>query len=370
MRVDQIDLYRVRLPLVAPFETSGWVETSEDHLLVALRGEGLTGWGECVASEAPFYSSETTQSNWHIVRDFVAPEVLRAPLAGPDEFVQRVSRIRGNRMAKAGVEAALWDLVAQGEGASLSQRMGGTRSQVEVGVSVGIQPSVADLLKRVAGYLNEGYRRVKIKIKPGQDLELVRAIRREYPDLRLQVDANSAYTLADAPVFQAMDDAQLLLIEQPLGDEDVFDHSKLQPLLQTPLCLDESIHSVSDARFAFEIGACRIINIKPGRVGGFTEAIRIHNFSQARGAPVWCGGMLETGIGRAGNLAIASLPGFSLPGDISASRRYFHEDLVEPEFTLNPDGTMQVPNAPGIGVNVSLKRVEKYLVARETIRRD
>lgn len=368
MKVEQIELFIVRMPLVAPFETSGWVETEELHVLVALHTEGMTGWGECVASDRPHYSSETTNTNRHIIRDFIAPAILHMPINSVKEYVERVAWIRGNRMAKAGVESAFWDLFAQREAVSLSNLMGGTRKKIEVGVSVGLQPTPQELVKRVDQYLAEGYGRVKIKIKPGHDIDLVRAIRKEHRNLRLQVDANSAYQLEDAPVFISMDEFELLLIEQPLRYEDIYEHSKLQSQLRTPICLDESIHSLEDAATALELKACKIINIKAGRVGGFTEAIRIHDLCMKQNAPVWCGGMLETGIGRAGNVALASLPNFTLPGDLSASKRYYREDLVEPEFDVNPDGTMDVPTGIGLGVKVLSERVAKYSQERETLR--
>lgn len=367
MKLEAIELFVVRMPLVAPFETSGWVETEELHVIVALRADGLTGWGECVASERPHYSSETTLTNWHVIRDFIAPAILGVPIDMMDDFIKQVGWIRGNRMAKAGVEAALWDLFAQREGASLSKKLGGTRTKIEVGVSVGLQPSTTQLVERVNRYLEEGYRRVKIKIKPGYDLDLIREIRAQHENLRLQVDANSAYHLGDAKTFTAMDEFNLLLIEQPLRYEDIYEHSKLQRLLRTPICLDESIHSVEDAATALELNACKIINIKPGRVGGLTEAVKIHDLCRSHNAPVWCGGMLETGIGRAGNVAIASLENFTLPGDISASKRYYREDLVEPEFVVNEDGTMNVPVETGLGVKVLRTRVEKYSQDREVI---
>lgn len=367
MKVKAIELFAVRMPLVAPFETSGWVETEELHVIVALRADGLIGWGECVASERPHYSSETTLTNWHVIRDFIAPAILGVAIDTVDDFVKQIGWIRGNRMAKAGVEAALWDLFAQREGVSLSKILGGTRTRIEVGVSVGLQPSTTLLVERVNRYLDEGYRRVKIKIKPGHDLELVRAIRAEHENLRLQVDANSAYQLNDAKTFTSMDEFNLLLIEQPLGYEDIYEHSKLQRLLRTPICLDESIHSVEDASAALELNACKIINIKPGRVGGFTETIKIHDLCRSQNVPVWCGGMLESGIGRAGNVAIASLENFTLPGDISASKRYYREDLVEPEFLVNADGTMNVPAEIGLGVRVLRDRVEKYCQDRAVI---
>jgi O-succinylbenzoate synthase len=271
-------------------------------------------------------------------------------------------------MAKAGIESALWDAFAKARGVSLSKMLGGVRDRIAVGVSIGIQPSPEELLGKVAGYLAEGYRRIKIKIAPGSDVEYVKAVRREYPDILFQVDANSAYELSDIDLFRAMDDENLLLIEQPLSHDDIYDHSKLQRELKTAICLDESIHSVADARAALELNSCRVINIKPGRVGGYTESRLIHDLCASQRVPVWHGGMLESGIGRAGNVALASLPNFTLPGDISASKRYYREDIVEPAFEVAPDGTMAVPTGPGIGVEVLADRLEQVTVRREEFR--
>ena len=268
-------------------------------------------------------------------------------------------------MAKAGLEAALWDAFAKEKGISLSRMLGGVRDRIDVGVSIGIQPSINELIKKVEGYLDDGYKRIKIKIAPGNDIMFVSALRKEFPELMLQVDANSAYTLDDIDLFKKMDDFDLILIEQPLGYEDIFDHSKLQRELKTPVCLDESIHSLDDTRAAVELGSCRIINIKPGRVGGFTESKQIHDYCTSMNIPVWHGGMLESGIGRAGNVALASLPNFTLPGDISASKRYYKEDIVVPEFFVNTDGTMDVPVKPGIGVEVNMKMLDKVTVRKE-----
>src|SRR5581483_11757738 len=341
MNIDRIELRLIAMPLVAPFETSFGVERVEEHIIIRVDGEGLTGWGECVASEGPWYSYETNQTAWHVLRDFLILLILQDEIRAPQDFPARATRVRGHNMAKAGLEAALWDWYAKAQGKSLAQMFSAAQKaepnykapeSIPVGVSVGLQASPAALVERVRAYLGEGYTRIKIKIKPGHDLALVRAVRKEFPAIRLQVDANSAYQLTDAPIFEAMDEYNLLLIEQPLSNDDIFQHSRLQRQLKTAICLDESIHSVDDAEAALELGSCRIINIKPGRVGGFTEAIKIHDLCAERGAAAWCGGMLESGVGRAGNVAIASLPNFKLPGDLSASRRYYREDIVEPEF--------------------------------------
>lgn len=353
------------MELVNPFTTSMGTEYDEEHIMVRIDGEGLTGWGESVAEGTPFYSYETVTTAWHIMKDFLIPEILGKELNDVGEVIALYDKVRGHMMAKAGIESALWDLLAKGKGVSLSRLLGGTREKIDVGVSIGIQDSERILLDKIEGYLAEGYKRVKIKIAPGQDLNLVKAVRREYPDIMFQVDANSAYTLDDISLFKRMDEFNLSLIEQPLGYDDIYDHSKLQRELKTSVCLDESIHSIDDTRAAIELKSCKIINIKPGRVGGFTESRKIHDYCLSNGIPVWHGGMLESGIGRAGNVALASLPGFILPGDISASKKYYKEDIVEPAFTVNADGTMDVPEGPGIGVEVNDKRLDKVTVKKE-----
>jgi len=369
MRIEHIELRHIKMHLVAPFETSFGVETDEEHIIVRVDADGVTGWGECAASAEPFYSYETTQTAWHILCDFLVPSILREDIASVDDAIRRFVRVRGHNMAKAGLEAALWDVFAKARGVSLSKMLGGTRERIAVGVSVGIQSSPDALVERVEGYLRDGYRRIKLKIAPGRDVAFVAAVRHAFPDILLQVDANSAYTLDDIELLRALDDYNLLLIEQPLGHDDIYEHSKVQRELRTPICLDESIRSVADARAALELGSCRIINIKPGRVGGFTESKRIHDWCASRSVPVWCGGMLESGIGRAGNVALASLPNFTLPGDISASKRYFTEDIIEPEFEIAGDGTMAVPIKPGIGVEVGLDRLERVTVHHEEFTR-
>jgi O-succinylbenzoate synthase len=375
MKIERVELRLVRMKLTAPFQTSFGTEHDRECIILSVHGDGLTGWGECVASRGfaadgasrlawSLYSYETTVTAWHILRDFLVPQVLHQPLS-IERMVEAGGQLRGHPLARASLEAALWDLVAQIEGIPLSRALGGTRDRVAVGVSIGIQPSIDALVEKVDEFLAQGYRRIKIKIKPGFDLEPVRRIRAGHPNVLLQVDANSAYTLADAPLFEAMDEHKLLLVEQPLGWDDIYEHSQLQPRLRTPICLDESIHSLGHARLALELGATRVINIKAGRVSGFTESRKIHDLCQSRNVPVWCGGMLETGIGRAGNVALASLPNFTLPGDISASDRYYHEDIVDPPFTLNPDSSISVPTGPGLGVAVNLKRLDAVTVKRE-----
>lgn len=372
MQIERVELRLIEMPLIAPFETSFGVETVEEHIIVRVDGQGVTGWGECVASEGPWYSYETNQTAWHVLKDFIIPLVFKSELDSPQAFPKLAARVRGHNMAKAGLEAAIWDWFAKVENKSLAQMFSAAQQtvpgyvspeKITVGVSVGLQATPAKLVEQVRGYLGEGYTRIKIKIKPGHDVALVGALRSEFPTIRLQVDANSAYSLADVDVFRAMDDDNLLLIEQPLSNDDIFQHIKLQRELKTAICLDESIHSADDAEAALELGACRIINIKPGRVGGFTEALKIHDVAAARNAPVWCGGMLESGIGRAGNVAIASLPNFKLPGDLSASRRYYREDIVAPEFEVDANGQMRVPTGPGIGVEVVEKNLDNVTVS-------
>jgi O-succinylbenzoate synthase len=365
MRIERIELMHIKMQLVSPFVTSMGTEYDEEHIIVRIDGEGLTGWGESVAEGTPFYSYETVQTAWHILSDFLIPSVLGRDITDIDEALALYARVRGHMMAKAGLEAALWDLFARSRNISLSAMLGGSRNKIDVGVSIGIQSSARELIKKVEGYLSEGYKRIKIKIAPGNDLEFVAALRKEFPLLLLQVDANSAYTLSDIDLFREMDNYNLILIEQPLGYEDIYDHSKLQRELKTPVCLDESIHSIDDTRAAIELDSCRVINIKPGRVGGFTESKMIHDYCALMNIPVWHGGMLESGIGRAGNVALASLPNFTLPGDISASKRYYKEDIVEPEFVVNSDGTMDVPSKPGIGVSVNMEMLRKVTVRNE-----
>lgn len=367
MRIERAELRRIELPYVFPFETSFGREDTKTCVLVRLYAGGLEGWGEAPAAGAPLYNEETVGTAWHVLEDFILPLLLGRDIGDPREFPPLVRHLRRHHMAKAGVEAALWDLFTQAGGISLAQALGGTRGAVEVGVSLGIEPDIAILLRRIEQFLDRGYRRIKIKIKPGWDVEVVRAVRRTFGQVRLQVDANSAYTPADAPLLRQLDDFDLLLIEQPLGEDDIVDHAALQAQLRTPICLDESIVSPDGARKALDLHSCRVINIKAARLGGLSAGVQTHDLCQARGIPVWCGGLLETGIGRAANLALASLPNFRLPGDISASDRYFHEDLIDPPVTLNPDGTITVPTGAGLGVSVNVDRIDRCTVRRTVI---
>ena len=360
MKIESISIFRLSMPLVSPFETSFGRSVDRECLIIILHAEGLTGYGECVADIDPGYSYETTGTVMHILKDFVLPKLVGQKVPDAADFQKRVSQIRGHHLAKAGVEMALWDLVGKRDGKSLKEMLGGMKEKVDVGVSVGIQDTTPDLVKAVDGYVEKGYRRIKIKIKPGRDVSEAAAIRKAYPDIKLQVDANSAYSLETAKVLKPMDDMNLLLIEQPLFEDDIWDHRLLQKELRTPICLDESIISPRHMRYAIEMEACRIVNIKPGRVGGLSQAVEVHDLCRQAGMPVWCGGMLETGIGRASNLAIASLPGFSLPGDISASDRYYTRDVTYERFKLNPDSTIDVPTGPGLGVMVDASAIEAF----------
>jgi o-succinylbenzoate synthase len=363
MKIDSITLNHLRMPLVAPFETSFGRELDRECVLITLQAEGLTGYGECVASRDPGYNYETTGTALHILKDFVVPLILGQDLKDAQDFQHRVSGIRGHQLAKAGVEMALWDLLGKRSDHSLREMLGGTLERVEVGVSVGLQESPEALVKTVGQYLADGYTRIKIKIKPGRDVGDASAVRKAFPNVRLQVDANSAFTLASAQSLLPLDELGLLLIEQPLFEDDIWDHHKLQEQFRTPICLDESIVTPRHARYAIEMKACRIINIKAGRVGGLSQGLEIHDLCRTHGLPVWCGGMLETGIGRASNLALASLPGFTLPGDISASDRYYRRDITTERFTLNPDSTITVPVGPGLGITIDKLALADYSLA-------
>jgi O-succinylbenzoate synthase len=367
MIINHLILRHLRMTLRSPFETSFGRSETRDCILIEAYAGDLVGYGECVADADPGYSYETVQTAWHILCDFLAPAILDKEIGDAQELQTRLSFVRGHLMAKAGLEMALWDLIGKRDGRSLRELFGGERHSVDVGVSVGLQENPAALVKIVEGYLAQGYRRIKIKIKPRRDVGDARAVRQAFPGLRLQVDANSAYRLDTAKSLLPLDELDLLLIEQPLAEDDLWDHSQLQKQFRTAICLDESILSARHARQALEMGACKIINIKAGRVGGLNEAIAIHDLCRAQGVPVWCGGMLETGIGRASNLALASLPGFLLPGDISASERYYFEDITHERFSLNPDSTIDVPTAPGLGVTIDSSALERATLNRLTI---
>ena len=370
MRVERVELRQIRLPYVAPFETSGWRETGSYAVIVRVDAEGATGWGESPVGGAPFYNEETHNTVWTIAQEFLIPMLFQTDISRPEDMPAVFGRVRGNRMAKAGLEFAIWDLFGRMQGRSLASMLGGARDRVAVGVSVGIQKDIDTLLKVVGAYLDAGYQRIKLKIKPGWDIEPTRAVRNAWPNIKLQVDANSIYHLADADHLAELDQFDLLLIEQPLAHDDIFDHAKLQPRLRTPLCLDESIVSPDHARWAIELNACGVINIKPSRIGGLADARMIHDQAQAAGLPVWHGGMLETGIGRTFSVALASLPNFKLPGDISANDRYFKRDIVHNPFILNPDSTLTVLTTPGNGAEVDEEFLEEVTVAKAVLTRD
>jgi O-succinylbenzoate synthase len=357
VRIERIELRLLRLPLVRFFETSFGRIDDRSVLLVTVEDDGAIGIGECVADAHPYYSAETTRTAWHIIADFIAPLVLGREFPHPQAIHPFLQVVRGHNMAKAAVEMAAWDLFARAAGIPLSHALGGTRQAIESGVSIGIQPSLEGLAERVQVELEAGYRRVKIKIKPGWDLSAVTMIRSRFGGVPLMVDANGAYRLADAGQLQALDEFDLLMIEQPLDYDDIRDHARLQSRLRTPICLDESLHTVRDAEEAIELDACRVINVKPGRIGGHAQSIELHDLAARHGIPVWHGGMLETGIGRAHNIHLSTLPNFTLPGDVAASRRYYAPDLIEPEIVVSREGTIAVPTGPGIGVHVVQQRV-------------
>lgn len=368
MKIERISLHHLRMPLVAPFETSFGRATERDCVLVVLYAEGLTGYGECVADQSPGYNYETTGTAWHILKDFIAPLILGQDVRDAADFHRRIAGIRGHHLAKAGLEMALWDLIGKREGRSLRELLGGARDKVEVGVSVGLQESPEVLVRTVDKYVQDGYARVKIKIKPGRDVGDASAVRKAFPHLRLQVDANSAFTLESAQSLKPLDELNLLLIEQPLFEDDLWDHRRLQEAFRTPICLDESILSPRHARVALEMQACRIINVKAGRLGGLSQALEVHDLCRAQNIPVWCGGMLETGVGRASNLALAALPGFTLPGDISASDRYYRRDITNERFVLNSDSTIAVPQGPGLGITIDEKTLVQYTLTELSLK--
>lgn len=368
MKIDAIIVRELNIPLLRPFETSFGVTRDRRILLAEIQSEGLTGWGECTAAEHPNFSEESIETAWAMIIHELGPVLAaEAPEHGGD--CPRIFRhVRGNRMAKAALENAIWDLEAQREGISLSRLIGGVRDIIPCGVSLGIQPSIQELLDLVERELGAGYQRIKLKCKPGWDLEVLERVRNRWPAITLSCDANSAYRLRDADHLAEFDAFDLLMIEQPLWYDDFYFHSMLQKRLQTPICLDESIHNRRDALAAIEMESCKIINIKLGRVGGFSEAIAVHNAAQERGIPVWCGGMLESGIGRSHNIALSTLENFTLPGDVSASARYWAEDIIAPEVVVSSAGEITVPDTPGRGYEVLTDLVEGLTVRKETIR--
>ena len=369
LQLDRIEMREIDIPLRWPFETSFGKTVNRRILIVRVYDRsGAFGYGECTAGEDPYYNHETIDTAWLIIADFVAPLLSRTTLADATETASALSRIRGNLMAKGCVEAAIWDLEARRAGTPLWRSLGGVRTELPCGVSIGLQSSTAELIDKITREIERGYQRIKIKIKPGRDLALIQSVREQLPSIPLMADANSAYSLDDVDVLKRMDDYDLMMIEQPLAPGDLIDHAKLQRQIKAPICLDESLLSLSDARQAHEIGSCKIINIKLGRVGGHNEARKIQEFASTAGIPAWCGGMLESGVGRAHNIAMSTLPGFSLPGDVSASERYWDEDVIDPPVTVSAQGTITPPSGPGIGYEVNEKRVESLTVRRQEIK--
>lgn len=374
-RIERVVLRQIRMPLVHFFETSFGRTYERVIVLVEVQSEGTSGWGEVTAGEHPFYNEEWTDSIWPLLRDYVAPRIIEKTVENAEEIFDRTSGIRGHYMARGGMEAAIWDLESRLAGVPLAQHIGGPRSaeskdvrtEIPCGVSIGIQDSVAQLLKKIETELAAGYQRIKIKIKPGWDIDVVRQVRSAFPSIRLMADANSAYTLADTDHLRQLDDFHLMMIEQPLAHDDIMDHAKLQAQLQTPICLDECIRTPRHAEQAIEMRACGIINIKLGRVGGFRQARKIHDICQKNNIPVWCGGMLESGIGRAHNIALSTLPNFVLPGDVSASKRYWKRDIVQPEIEVSARGTINVPTGPGFGYEIDTGYLASLTVREEVI---
>ncbi len=368
MNIEKFVFRKMKLQLKAPFQTSFGTQTDREFILVEAHSGGQIGYGECVAMTEPIYNEETVKTCWHVMEDFLIPMLYRQEtLEHPDQVSEVFASIRRNNMAKAAIEGAVWDLYAKQQNQPLAQALGGTKSEIGVGVSVGIQENPEALLKVVEGFIAEGYQRMKIKIKPGKDVEMIRAVRERFPDVPMMADANSAYKLNDVAVFKELDQFNLMMIEQPLAHDDIIDHARLQAQIQTPICLDESIHSLEDARKAVELGSCKIINIKVGRVGGLTESKKIHDYCMSQNIPLWCGGMLESGVGRAHNIAITSLANFVMPGDTSGSSRYWHEDIIEPEVVVSARGTIEIPATPGIGYQPVPSLLDKYTIEKKEI---
>jgi len=367
-QIDRIVIRQIRMPLVHFFETSFSRTYERDIVLVEVISDGLSGWGEVTAGENPFYNEEWTASIWPLLLNYVCPRIVRHPFESANDVYDRTSHIRGHFMTRGGVEAAVWDLEARRAGVPLYKQIGaGARLEIPCGVSIGIQDSVEQLLQKIATELAAGYQRIKIKIKPGWDIDVVRRVRETFPHILLMADANSAYTLEDATHLKQLDDFKLMMIEQPLAHDDIVDHAILQSQIKTPVCLDECIRTAHHAEQAIALHACGILNIKLGRVGGFREARKIHEFAHAHGIPVWCGGMLESGIGRAHNIALATLPGFTLPGDVSASRRYWKRDIVHPAIEVSSSGTITVPHAPGFGYQLDMDFLGSVTVRQEIV---
>jgi O-succinylbenzoate synthase len=368
MRIEKIELREIRLPLIHFFETSfGRTTTRRIVLVRVIDSDGAEGWGECTAGEGPFYCEEWTETAWSTLKTYLCSMVMGREVESASEIFSLMKAVRGNRMAKAALETACWDLEAKRAGVPLWKHLGGVQTEIACGVSIGIQDTPEALMEKIELELEAGYQRIKIKIKPGWDINILEKVRARFPRILLMGDANSAYRLKDAPLFRAMDDFKLMMIEQPLAYDDMLDHAQLQREVQTPICLDESIRTPADARHAIDLDACRIINVKLGRVGGHTEAKRVERICRERNVPVWCGGMLESGIGRAHNIAMATLEGFTLPGDVSASSRYWEEDVIDPPVNITPRGTIIAPDAPGLGFEIKRERIESLTVRKEFI---
>lgn len=360
--IREVTLHRLVMRLIDPFTTSFGTFQDKEFFVIEMEDEtGASGFGESVAFSSPWYSEETVETNKHMMEQFLIPLLLESPIEHPDEVSKRFESIRRNNMAKSALEGAVWDLYAKRNNNPLYKELGGRKQQIDVGISIGIQPTANELVHVVEGFVNEGYKRMKVKIKPGADYEMLKEVRRHFPDILLMADANSAYTLEDIDTLKKLDELNLMMIEQPLSHDDIIDHAKLQSELATPICLDESIHSIEDARKAVELGSCKIINIKIGRVGGLTESKKIHDYCAQQGIAVWCGGMLEAGIGRAHNIALTTLPQFVLPGDTAASSRYWEKDIIVPEVIVE-NGVIHVPDKPGIGYEVNRQVLESYRV--------
>lgn len=365
--IQEVSLHRLVMKLKEPFTTSfGTFQEREFFVIEIVDENGLSGFGESVAFASPWYSEETVKTNEHMMTDILIPLLIKDPIAHPQEVSERFRSIRRNNMAKSALEGAVWDLFSKRSNQTLANALGGEKKQIEVGISIGIQSSVKELLEIISNHVDEGYKRIKIKIKPGWDYDVLKEVRQYFPNLDMMADANSAYTLKDIELLKRLDELDLMMIEQPLAHDDIIDHAKLQAQLSTPICLDESIHSLEDARKAIELGSCKIINIKIGRVGGLTESLKIHNYCLEKGIPVWCGGMLESGIGRAHNIALTSLSQFVLPGDTASSNRYWEKDIIEPEVTVK-NGMITIPDSPGIGYEINREVLELYRVEIKTV---
>ncbi|MEJ8778477.1 o-succinylbenzoate synthase [Pseudogracilibacillus sp. ICA-222130] len=366
MNISEITIRHVQMEMKSPFTTSFGTFKMRDFLLLEAKDQdGTIGWGESVAFHSPWYNEETLKTNWHMLEDYLIPLILHKDIEHPDEVNEIFSHIRKNNMAKSTIEGAIWDIYAQKTNQSLASALGGDKEKIEVGISIGIQDSIEELVDLVDGYVKEGYKRIKVKIKPGWDVEVMRTLRETFPDVQIMADANSAYTLDDIDLLKQLDAFDLMMIEQPLASDDIVDHATLQQHMQTPICLDESIHSLEDTRKAVELGSTKIINIKIGRVGGLTEAKKIHDYCMEKGIPVWCGGMLESGIGRAHNVALTTLANFTLPGDTAGSSRYWEKDVIKPEV-ISENGYIHVPKTAGIGYEIDREAIESFTIDKKS----